>query len=401
MDGNRSLHDFHLRSEYVVILSNYDNKFNTLHHISRILCHGFRFKLIMLKKSLIILLSLSASVLFIWSVGYLFCNSIIYYQYDQKIKKFIHAPGTVYKYRSEGFGSTYKGLYGINAIRDISLDNRDKVVVWGDSYVEAHQVDDKYKIPQLVTTKLQLKVNNNEIICFGVGMSADSVADYYFDIPKYEKITKNIRAHFLIITDIRETLPDQLSDTKRGLFRSNPYTLYQDNWSPEFQTVKKVLGKFRLYFVWDPIKSAIASIKKLNFLPTIRQDIRHAANSRDVKYTDGFLADSWGFLFERLSKQTNIPIVIIYCPIIPIIENGKISYIDKYYEHYPLFKTIVEGYGIHVLDATPAFVRLFEVSGKFPRGFNNSKPSRGHFNVNGHEIVSEIIYSYIVNEIGI
>ncbi|MCD6578371.1 hypothetical protein J7L48_02745, partial [bacterium] len=138
--------------------------------------------------------------------------------------KMIHSPNIVYKHRSEGIAKTYKGLFGINAIEDITKDSRKKIAVWGDSYVEAHQVNDNKKMPQVITSKLSNKGLGENLICFGVGMSGDSVADYYFDIPKYEQLTKNIISHFIVIANIRDILPNQSTDIIRGIFKSNPFT---------------------------------------------------------------------------------------------------------------------------------------------------------------------------------
>ena len=107
----------------------------------------------LLKRLIQISLSLFVSFLFIWVTGYLFCNSLDHYQYDEKLTKVIPAPGTI-KYRSEGIATTYRGAYGINAIEDITRDSRKKIVVWGDSYIEALQVDDCLKIPQVVNKNL-------------------------------------------------------------------------------------------------------------------------------------------------------------------------------------------------------------------------------------------------------
>ncbi len=127
------------------------------------------------------------SFAFIWIVGYLFCNSLLYVEFDKTLDKFVNAHGLIYRHRSEGVATTYKGRFGINAIEDIRDTKQEKLVVWGDSFVEAHQVDDPLKIPQRVTQRLVERGLGDKAMAFAVGMSGDSVADYYFDLPKYEK----------------------------------------------------------------------------------------------------------------------------------------------------------------------------------------------------------------------
>jgi lysophospholipase L1-like esterase len=342
-------------------------------------------------------ISLFVSILFIWVVGYFFCNSLDYYKYDPQLNKFIHAPFLTYKHRTEGFASTKKGLFGINAIEDITKDGRRKIIVWGDSYIEGHQVNDKLKIPQVITKKLTNDSANSQIMSFAVGMSGDSVADYYFDIPKYESLVKSVAAHYIVITSINDILPDQLSDTTRGLFKSNPLEIYHDKWHPEFQKAKAQLNNFGLYFIWQPIRSLISTIKKITFIPTAQ--ISHVENKAQQTYSPQFLQESWEFLLSELRKQTSKPLVFIYCPHVPKIEENKISITDPDQQQIELFSKIAKKNNIQFLNSSYQFINFYETTGLFPRGFSNSKPSVGHFNKYGHEIVSRLIVDHL-KEIG-
>jgi hypothetical protein len=76
-------------------------------------------------------IALSLSVTFIWIVGYFFCNSLTYYEYDRNLEKYIHAPGSITKHRSEGIATTYNGLFGIQGISDITKIDKNKIIVWG------------------------------------------------------------------------------------------------------------------------------------------------------------------------------------------------------------------------------------------------------------------------------
>ncbi len=347
-----------------------------------------------------IIFSFFLSVIFIWIVGIFFCNSLIYYQYDDTLKKMIHSPKTVYKHRTEGIAETYIGLYGINGIEDITKDNRNKIVIWGDSYVQAHEVNDPDKIPQVITKRLSEKGFGEKLMCFGVGMGLDSVADYYFDIPKYERLTQSVVSHFIIVTTINDTLPDKSTDEIRGIFKSNPLRLYQDNWKPEFQKIKKALNKIKLSFIWQPVRSTLSSLKTLRFAPTKRNNNFTNFKEFDKEvYSQKFLSDSWTFLFKKLREQTEIPITIVYCPAIPIIQNGKVIVEDNNGDYILLFKKIAKKYNISVLNVTDTFLSFYKRSELFPRGFSNSKPSSGHFNKYGHEIVSEVIMTHILNEV--
>lgn len=340
------------------------------------------------------------SILFIWLVGFFFCNSLRPFQYDDSLGKYIHIPGTVYRQRSEGFAATHKGLFGVNGIADISKISKKKIVVWGDSYVEAHQVGDKQKIPQIITEKLDQRGLGGQLICFGVGMSGDSVADYYFEIPKYESAIEGIVAHYIVITGLGDILPDQATDNKKGIFTSNPLLLSEDNWKPRFQKIKNLFYKLQLSFIWKPLISFPATIAQLRFMPGKQsRKVNNEINEKsgDV-YSDQFLIKSWNYLLGKLKVQTEHPLVFVYAPTVPEIRNGKVLTASPKNESIELFIKIAGTYDVQVLNATESFVSFYEDTGLFPRGFANTEPAEGHFNRYGHAIVASIIVDHFVNK---
>lgn len=341
------------------------------------------------------ILSLLLSLLIIWIVAFFFCNSPILYETDTALLKQIYKPGLVYKHRSEGFAETHVGKHGISGHEDITLEKGEKIIVWGDSYVEAFQVDDKEKMPQVITSILRKNKMNN-LVCYGVGMSGDSVADYYFDIPKYERLTEGVIAHIIILTKIRDTLPDQPTDDRRGLFKSEPFRLYQDDWSPPFQKSSRFLQRYGIYFVWGPVKAALESLKNLRFGPGVFEEQKKKIEPPMVKTSKDTILESWKFLFGKLQEQTDLPLIFVYCPSVPQIENGGIAFSDKNRNLLNLFSEAAKPHGIIVLDMTSSFADFHNTTGLFPRGFSNSIPGDGHFNARGHEIVSKAIADYII-----
>jgi len=339
------------------------------------------------------------STLFIWVVGFFFCNTLRPFQYDNALGKYIHTPGTVYKQRSEGFATTHKGLFGVNGISDISKIKKNKIVVWGDSYVEAHQVNDDEKMAQVITANLVQKGLGGKSFCFAVGMSGDSVADYYFEIPRYEAVIYDIVAHYIFITGLSDILPDQSTDNKKGLFRCAPLELSEDGWHPKFQELKTVFAKLHMSFVWQPLVSLPGTMKQLRFMPgkQERKSTAETDKKGGEKYSDVFLTESWHFLLKSLRAQTKHPLSFVYAPVLPKIRNGKISGSDLNVKYIELFAEIAAEYDIDVIYAGDEFLRYYENTGLFPRGFVNTEPGAGHFNRYGHSIVASIITDHFMN----
>ncbi len=345
-------------------------------------------------------LPLLVSILFIWFVGFLFCDSLRPFVYDRALEKYIHTPGTIYNQRSEGFATTRKGLFGVNGISDISQIRKKKIVVWGDSYVEAHQVEDAEKMPQVVTLNLARKELDDEFICFGVGMSGDSVADYYFEIPRYEMVINGIVAHYIFITGLRDILPDQPTDDKKGLFNANPLRLHEDDWKPKFQKLKIVFATLHMSFVWRPLVSLPGVMKQLRFAPgmQVRKLQKKTDKVRGESVSDAFRISSYHFLLKSLRAQTTHQLTFVYAPSMPKIQNGKILRNDHNATQIDLFRKIATQYDIEVLDTGDAFLRFYEKTRLFPRGFVSTEPGAGHLNKYGHAIVAAAIADHFVNK---
>lgn len=315
--------------------------------------------------------------------------------------KYIQSPGMVYKKRTEGWATTYKGAYGINAIPDISKIQAKKIVVWGDSFVEAHQVEDNEKIPQRVTQKIISKRANEDYLCFGAGKSGDSLADFYFDIQKYEKKIDNIILHVILLTDLKDSLPDQNSDKKDGVYQAIPLLLKYNIWKPKYQAIKKRLNDYGLYFVWEPTKSGIEAITQTNLFPQFNWiSPRLKTNQAETNTPEKKLPDSvsWRFLFDKFKDISKAPILIVYCPDIPLLKNGNVVLEDQHLSQIHRLVPILKMNGIGFINAGPAFISLYSKSKKFPRGFQNSNPVKGHFNAMGHEIISDVIFQAIISE---
>lgn len=350
---------------------------------SRILCFFF---------------SVFLSVLFIWLTGFFFCDSLRPYTYDPDLDKFIYIPNQLYRQRSEGFAKTWHGLYGINGIRNIKNDKRSKIIIWGDSYIEAHQVNDSEKIPQRITAKLSAAGLHDKLMSYGVGMSGDSVADYYFDIPRYENLTRDVYAHYIIITSFEDTLPDQPTDTSGGVFKSEPLRFQENGWAPRIPKIKEICNRFGVFFVWTPFLAVRSALTEFSLLPKwVRNGHQSDILPQPVEPSD-MLRKYWSFLFQEIQKQTEKPVNFVYCPVIPAMNGGKIIRDDRDDAKFLLFKEIAEGYGVTVLDAREPFISFYDQSGLFPRGFINSRPSGGHLNKYGHDIVAGLITSHILTK---
>jgi hypothetical protein len=100
-------------------------------------------------------------------------------------------------------------------------------------------------------------------------------------------------------------------------------------------------------------------------------------------------------LLREMRKRTELPVIIVYCPKIPQIEAGTIEYLDPYDWLMKEVKKVCADNNIGFINMTSRFIRFFKETGLFPRGFENTFPSKGHFNRQGHQLIAESIYRHL------
>jgi hypothetical protein len=323
----------------------------------------------------------------------LFINSVIPYEYEPDIDDWVAKSDSVHYRRSEGWAKTKYGKYGVPAIKDISHLKGDVIAFWGDSFVAGFHVNDKKKIAQ-VFTQLSRQKGYSDLTAIGIGRAGANFADYYYKIPKYEKLTP-IRAHIFVIAQISDLLP--LENGNLGQFKSEPELAFvKSRWSLSRLKiyVGQILYKLRAQFIYKFIKTIRNT--QLRFSPGIA-DKPSSKLPTDISLKKK--KESIEFLLTNISKQTRLPIILIYCPGIPYIEENKISYKDNDQQLWQLTTEAAKTFGqIHCISMRDDFIKDYETTNRFSRGFLNTFPGKGHFNETGHRIIAKRVFDYVMEQ---
>ncbi len=223
-------------------------------------------------------------------------------------------------------------------------------------------------------------------------MSGESVADYYFKIPRYEKKCPAIIAHYIIICSVTDALPDQLT-AAHAVFQSKPELRIADpQKEPDHVWLRSILRKYGMDFVWS---AAVTVIKdtKLRFSPGLaKTGTPPAAGENKLSNPTASSVEAFKFLMHAMRQQTEKPITFIYCPYVPIIKNNQVVFDDTEAAMVAIFAKECQKNDIGFIDMTKEFCDFYRGTGAFPRGFHNSRPSQGHFNHNGHRLIAQAIY---------
>jgi lysophospholipase L1-like esterase len=160
-----------------------------------------------------------------------------------------------------------------------------------------------------------------------------------------------------------------------------------------------VLDSYHLEFLWGPLWNLYGKHQSPLTEAPIRFHLGPApARERkkwDWSQLEAVEVSAWEYLVTALAEQTTQPLIFIYAPRLPYIEEGQVSHLDPGAAYARRFATVCRQAGIGFIDMTPYFTAWHEASGLFPRGFANSIPGRGHFNRHGHRLVAEAVCDYV------
>lgn len=330
--------------------------------------------------------------LIIWPLSLLYVDSIPLYVKAEGGNFFHRMPGSSVRQYREGFARTNIGQYGLIGVGKINHDQTQKILIWGDSFVEAFNVPDEKKM-SFVLSKMAQRTFKDSITGVSIGRSGNSIADYYYQIPYYESRLTPIMAHFFIIGHIEDTLPDQQSAHGAKFVSMPTYAIYPENQERyHYDVYRKFLSRLKLDFLWYSARDCQA--KKWKWLPSVEKDNQNKLSSSTEKKEDDMMK-AWTYLFDQLKKQTDKPIVMVLLSDLPYLKKHQIvlSEDDNYIREK--FKHACSVNNIGLIDMQQSFVSYYQSTGRFPRGFINSHPWEGHLNEDGHALVASGIFKYL------
>ena len=327
-----------------------------------------------------------------WAVSSQFLRSVIPYVRSPSTDSAIPAEGHAHDFRAEGWATTHFGKYGISGIADVTAVAGPKVAIWGDSHVQAFHVADGDKVAQQVT-QISAEVG---MPVTGLGIaSGDRVAgDYYFQLPRYERIVEP-RCHFIVLNnDVNDVCPDGM------VFLSEPKLHFRDrNFRPAMTDgpTRRILERWRLRFLWRAMRVTLktgpdgAQWRKLRFSVGPVPAAKPPPEQSDPKN----YSDAWRYLLKEIRLQASRPVVFIYAPRTPFIEKGQVRFNDPAGPMVEGFKNACRAGGVAFIDLTRDFEESYRRTGVFPRGFHNGFISRGHWNEHGHRLAARAIVRYL------
>lgn len=315
----------------------------------------------------------------------------------------VHQPGREFRQRIEGNGS---GVFTSNCVRRASLPGANQkpvLMILGNSYTEATQVNDKDHFAHLLEEQLR------DIPVLAVGISSYSVADYIAGAATFKKL---FRPDWVIIpvrsadfeanawnknkgggyaffkrgncpakTEAPETTPDPKAFTATGSLQIVSQPVPQSGWL-------STMTRERFPF-WYPLVT-FAYLRKADMeawmlgheRPWFHATVEAAPKSRPEQETEKYpLEDEMKLLAAAYDRR----LTLLYLPNFDPLNPSNESETEK------KLQELAAKEGVRFVSLREKFPALAG-AGHAPYGFSNTRFNWGHWNRSGHEAAAAVLF---------
>jgi hypothetical protein len=339
------------------------------------------------------------AVFLLWGVTSVCVDSRAEQVYDAELGRVIFAPGSVRQYRKEGWATTRYGKYGFPGITDVTRLAGPKVMIWGDSHVEAQEVADADKMATVASALWRDRHPERPTAFMSWGESGANLANHCFDIPRYEKVFPNLSRHYIVMSFTRRAFPnDQRATSAFYVEKQGEYSIVEKPTPPpsaKTVALRQALCRWRLnVFFAVYSKLSLSSLSSLRF--RLGPVSAPPASPDMPAFDEAYAKAGFAWILGELKHRTTRPVTIVYIPESPRIVSGSIvedlSSLDPdEAARLAVLRDACRASGVGLIDLSEAFCRAARGAAQFPRGFSNTRPSEGHLNALGHRLVAEAI----------
>ncbi len=284
-----------------------------------------------------------------------------------------------------GFSRFMTNAHGLND-EDPSPDAAQRVVVLGDSFVRAIEVDRAQNFTSLVEQRLTgVEVMNTGVAGFNPTLSAVA----------FRELPESYAAQLVVLVVNAEDVTDMQNDG---------FELVRDPLGAvvDITYVRHPPGALRWKLAPILRRSAVVTDVLRRFNAPVREFVarfRAAATFRPAeppvkveappRLSDADLADATEFVITGIGERAEV--VVLFVPL-ATFHAGARTVFDPRSEHArAVFGAAAQRAGVPFLDAGPALAQVYADTGEPPVGFHNVTIGVGHLNAHGHEAVAKLL----------
>lgn len=296
----------------------------------------------------------------------------------------IFNPGSVLVHNTEWHGvyqADKNGYFNKGTLVDSGY-----TIITGASHTAGKEVAYGYRYSDLLNLMLKSdsKYSEDDIVAYNVSMDA-----YFFpaiingfscivsEFPNSDNIVIEVGKTNFDVESLETALPQKLySESERGALITQTLS-FKKKLS---MTVKEMVP------LTSRIKTTLKTISKGNDKDSVNDSLQ------DLSLED--YRDALNLDLSTIREEYGGNLIILYHPTVTITDDGMT--VDKEVTT-PIFAEVCAENNITFVDMTESFQRAYEEDYTVPYGFNNTSMGAGHLNADGHRLIAEALYPYLVN----
>jgi len=285
----------------------------------------------------------------------------------------------------EGCGCVNFSPDGIIGTADGLSSTLPHVIIWGDSYVESFNVGDEWAVYH----QLSVLSQKSTFPCKGIAVaqSGRDISHHILLMPYYNQKVPNIRLHVIVFT-LNDILPNG-----RTLVADGDVPCQWHPNMPELMWLRPWIQHYDLDWLWEVLNTSRTSFQNLRISigPVKSRSLPPNIAQSETDHTA-----FWEKLLRQLRESAGgKEVLLVYHAYCPQIKDGWVDFRDSDSKQVESFKSLCRQQSIPVLALTEQFCDYYRCTGRFPRGFCNSFPGKGHWNRAGHRLVAQAILDYL------
>lgn len=343
------------------------------------------------------------SWLLVWLAGPLVLNTILVRVSDPDLEVNTLRPGDLIRWRSEGWGNTRTGPHGLPGWSPRPAAHR--VILWGDSQVEGHCVNDPEKISNQVIALADAQTGLS-LDCLPLGRSGADARDWRDLAPEADALWEP-RLHLWVVTDLSDLMA---LAPQQGLAPYHRWTMESPRWvklaaalraEALFAAGKRLFrdpstgGLRQLQFGIGPRSGPPEGVKQPWEPPPGSQQAAGQPQDRNgVSPSPLALAQLVAGEVALVADQLDGRLAILYAPAVPTLAR-PLATAHRDDAMFALLRDALRDQAIEVVDVRDDFIALWHSQRRLPRGFHNGQPGYGHLNAEGNRVVAKHVVSLI------
>ena len=277
----------------------------------------------------------------------------------------------------EGFSTTcYKSNNEVNTPFHDGL----PVVVLGDSYTEAIQVNDSQKYVSLA--EIELRNRGYVVDLHNLGSSNRTLADFVYVAPA---VNSAFDPEIVVIQTNESGLYDTLNPARLNHFEPQAdgslKLIHRDLWNE-----KDVAGQNLV------LSSGLATYFSIRWKKIV--GAYQVAGNKYVEPPRATTDQLTSEISQLAAAYPNSKIVFLIIPTIPVISDTEVEWVNP--KDSSVVRLLNNIDGITVVYPAPAFRQHYRKHMEFPRGFFNTLPNFSHLNPLGHQLVASELVKALV-----